>query len=47
MNEITATKRIVKGGNALCVNVTKECRILNLESGDAVEITIRKLQPDK
>lgn len=41
MNEIKATKKIILCGTSLTVNVTLECRALELERGNYVDIIIR------
>lgn len=43
MNSTTCDKVIVKNGNSLSVNLTKELRMLDLTVGDVVRITIEKL----
>lgn len=41
MKEIKTIKRIGVCGSSLTVNVTMECKALNLERGDYVDIIIR------
>lgn len=43
MNYAICDKVIVKSGNSLSVNLTKELRMLDLTNGDVVRITIEKL----
>lgn len=41
---ITCTKRICRAGkNSLSVNVTRELRMLELDKGDTVQITLTKI----
>lgn len=42
MNKTTCDKMIVKNGNSLSVNITKELKMLNATAGDVVKITIEK-----
>ena len=42
IDEWTGTKRVSSQGNSLNVTVTDACRILGLERGDVVEVTIRR-----
>lgn len=41
--EITTWKVIGSTGNSLILKITDECRLLNLDRGDKVKITITKL----
>lgn len=42
---ITCTKKICRAGkNSLSVNVTRELRMLGLDKGDAVQVTLKKVQ---
>ena len=41
MEETTTTKVITSTGNSLIIKVTDECRLLDLDRGDIVELTIR------
>lgn len=43
MNSTTCDKTIVKNGNSLAVNLTKEFKMLDLTVGDVVRIAIEKL----
>ncbi len=40
---VTCTKTIRRSGNALTVAITEEVRLMGLEAGDVVEVTIKKL----
>lgn len=42
IDEWTATKKIGLQGTSLSVAITEGCRILGLERGDIVEVTIRR-----
>ena len=42
MDRITTTKPITRQGNCLAINVSKECKILGVDRGDIVEVTIEK-----
>ena len=44
MNQIKIIKPLTLSGNSTVINVTKEVKMLNLEHGDRVEITIRKVK---
>lgn len=41
MKEVTSTKQIHKTGNSLYVTVSKEAKMLEVNEGDYVEITVR------
>ena len=41
-NEVTTTKRIVKHGNTLGVNLREETDWIGVGYGDLVEVTIKK-----
>lgn len=41
--EVTATKKISPNGTGLAVLITKEARMLGLDRGDLVEITLRRV----
>ena len=41
MEETTTTKVITHTGNSLIIKVTDECRLLGIDVGDIVELTIR------
>ncbi|MBR5835554.1 MAG: hypothetical protein IKY66_05255 [Bacteroidales bacterium] len=43
MNDTVCDKVIVKNGNSLSVNITKELKMLDVTAGDIVRITIEKL----
>lgn len=43
INEITTTKKITRGGNALQLSITKEAEALGVGQGDIVEIVIRRI----
>lgn len=43
MENIQCDKMIVKSGNSLALNLTKELKMLDLTSGDVVRVTIEKL----
>lgn len=47
MDKITTTKPITRQGNCLAINVSKECKILGVERGDIVEVTIEKIEDRK
>ena len=47
MNRITTTKPITRQGNCLAINVTKECKMLEIDRGDLVEVTIEKKEDRK
>lgn len=42
--EVVTTKTIVKSGGCLCLNMTKEIRMLGLNQGDKVLITLERLE---
>lgn len=41
--EIVTTKTIVKSGGCLCLNMTKEIKMLGLNQGDKVLITLERM----
>ena len=43
MDRTTCDKVIVKNGNSMSLNLTKELKMLDLTSGDVVRVTIEKL----
>ncbi len=40
--ETTVTTRVARQGNSLVVSITDQARLLGLQRGDAVEVTIRR-----
>ena len=42
MDKITATKKIRMQGNSLVVFVSEECKMIGVERGDIVDVTIEK-----
>lgn len=42
ITEWTGTERISSQGNSLSVSITKACRLMGLDKGDVVEVTIRR-----
>lgn len=38
---VVATKCIKKTGNALCVYLSEECKLLGLAEGDLAEVTLK------
>lgn len=40
--EATVTTRVARQGNSLVVTITDQARLLGIERGDAVEVTIRR-----
>lgn len=43
MNTIEVDKEITVSGNSLVVKVTKELRIMGLDAGDKVRVTLEKI----
>lgn len=46
MDKITTTKPITRQGNCLAINVSRECKMLGIDRGDIVEVTIKKIVDD-
>lgn len=42
-NEITTTKRVVKHGNTLGINLREEAEWLGIEYGDLIEVTFKPM----
>ena len=42
MDKITATKKVRMQGNSLVVFVSEECKMIGVERGDIVDVTIEK-----
>lgn len=39
---LPAVKKVMQNGNSLTVNVTQECKILGIQRGECVRITIER-----
>lgn len=44
MDSLSTIKPLTLSGNSIVINVTKEVKMLNLEHGDRVEITIKAVK---
>lgn len=44
MNSIQAIKEIYTTGNSLVVSITKEVRMLGLDKGDRIKVTIERIE---
>lgn len=42
MDKITATKKVRNSGHSLVLFVTEECKMIDVDRGDIVEVTIEK-----
>ena len=45
MGSFTVSKRIVKQGHTLAVNLTHECKMYNLEAGQVITVTVSIDEP--
>lgn len=43
MDSIKCDKQVTKGGTSMAINLTKELKMLGVDFGDVVRITIEKL----
>lgn len=43
-NEVVTTKRIVKSGGCLSLNLTREVKMLGLKDGDKVLVRLERLE---
>ena len=44
MDKITATKKVRNSGHSLVLFVTEECKMIDVDRGDIVEVTIKKVE---
>ena len=47
MDKITATKKVRNSGHSLVLFITEECKMIDVERGDIVEVTIEKIEDRK
>lgn len=47
MDKITATKKVRNSGHSLVLFITEECKMIDVERGDIVEVTIGKIEDRK
>lgn len=43
-SSVVVTKEVKLSGTSLVLNITKEARLMNIDRGDVVEVTIRRIE---
>lgn len=46
MGSFTVSKRIVKQGHTLAINLTHECKMYNLDAGQVINVTVTISEPN-